>query len=237
MSEHCLSEIVIERPRHGMRCSSRRLKGVRKELDRLTEVASEDGLLSPYLIKTRHKTKSLADHLGPLRRLLRSKVNQPWNEVYHELCQRLDSSTLTGQHVISHLWNYVEKHVELIEGIPYRKVAFYRNRRLGSGYHDEFYIHPDTGLLCLAERSPKPVPPKLTDRIVIDDYHQYRKLDDVWYLITFADLPIYTLCWDVLLKTAITPDIAYRKYGRLIYASRKIQCNKRLLKVVYARLA
>ncbi len=43
MSEHRLDEITIERPRGGMRQSSRRLKGVRKKLDRLTLEASEDG--------------------------------------------------------------------------------------------------------------------------------------------------------------------------------------------------
>ena len=55
MSEHRLAEIVIERPRSGMRMSSRRLKGEKKRLYQLTLEASEDGLLSPYLIKPRQQ--------------------------------------------------------------------------------------------------------------------------------------------------------------------------------------
>ena len=81
MSEHRLSEIVIERPRSGMRISAKKLKGYRKELDQITQIATEDGLLNPYLIKTRQQSKWLSDHLGPLRKLLRSHVGQPWDQV------------------------------------------------------------------------------------------------------------------------------------------------------------
>lgn len=72
MSEHRLSEIVIERPRSGMRISLKKLKGFKKQLQKITEDASQDGLLSPYLIKPRNKSKYLSDHLGPLRRFLRA---------------------------------------------------------------------------------------------------------------------------------------------------------------------
>ncbi|MCL1493585.1 MAG: hypothetical protein M1G31_22975 [Pseudanabaena sp. Salubria-1] len=154
MSEHRLEEIVIERPRGGMRISSRRLKGVRKQLDRLTIEASEDGLLSSYLIKVRQKTKYFSDHLAPLRRFLRSHVGQPWDLVYSELCDRLDQRTVTGQHVVTHLWQYVERYVEIVDGKPCRKP--YQPRYLGDGCfgrrYDEFYVHPETGLLCEAKR-------------------------------------------------------------------------------------
>jgi hypothetical protein len=236
MSEHRLSEIVIERPRRGMRRSSRRLKGVKKRLNRLTEIASEDGLLCPYFIKTRDKTKFSTDHLGPLRQLLRSKVNQPWDSVYSDLCQRLNTNTLMGQHVLSHLWGYVERHVEMRDGVPYAKAASYCSHPLGSWWRNEFYIHPDTGILLLAERSPKPLPQVCEDIIKINAYSQYRKLNEIWYLITFTDIPKYAMVWDVVLKLDITLAIAYREYGRRIYASRKIQCSKQLLRVVRSRL-
>ncbi len=63
MSEHRLSEIVIERPRTGMRISSTSLKGVKKHLHKLTIEASEDGLLNPYIIKVTNGSKRLSDHL------------------------------------------------------------------------------------------------------------------------------------------------------------------------------
>jgi hypothetical protein len=236
MSEHRLSEIVIERPRWGMRRSSRRLKGVKQTLNRLTEIASEDGLLCPYLIKTRDKTKFSTDHLGPLRQLLHSKVNQPWDSVYSDLCQRLNTNTLMGQHVLSHLWGYVERYVEIRDGVPYAKAASYGSRPLGGRWRNEFYIHPDTGILLLAERSPKPLPQAREDVIAINAYSQYRKLNEIWYLITFTDIPKYARVWDVVLRIDITLEIAYREYGQRIYASCKTQCGKQLLKVVQSRL-
>ncbi len=66
MSEHRLGEIVIERPRSGIRLSCRKVTGFKKRLNKLTQEASEDGLLRPYLIKPTYKTKYLSDHLGPL---------------------------------------------------------------------------------------------------------------------------------------------------------------------------
>ena len=152
MSEHRLSEITIERPRSGMRCSLRKMKGVKKQLDKLTKEATEDGLLSPYLIKPREKSKWFSDHLGPLRRFLRSHIGQPWDTVYSKLCRRLDRRTMVGQHVLSHVWDYVERHVELIDGIPHRKPYGGCLHFLRPVYRDQFYVHPETGLLCAVEK-------------------------------------------------------------------------------------
>ncbi|WP_414576821.1 hypothetical protein [Anabaena sp. CCY 9402-a] len=155
MSEHRLSKIVIERPRHGMRISLKKLTGFKKQLHKLTEEASQDGLLNPYLIKATNRTKYLSDHLGPLRRFLRSQVGQPWNDVYSELCKKLDPNTMTGQHVLAHVWDYVERHVEIIDGSLYSQP--YRGYRiqLNVSHYDHFYIHPQTGILCAADKLPR----------------------------------------------------------------------------------
>jgi len=55
MSEHRLSEIVIERPRVGARISLKKVTGFKKQLDNITKEASEDGLFNPYLIKATKK--------------------------------------------------------------------------------------------------------------------------------------------------------------------------------------
>jgi hypothetical protein len=235
MSEHRLSEIVIERPRSGMRISLKKLKGFKRRLYQLTEEASQDGLLSPYLIKPRNKSKYLSDHLGPLRRFLRSQVGQPWNEVYSKLCQRLDSNTMAGQHVLSHVWDYVERHVELIDGIPYHK----SRNRLAQNRRLQLYVHPETGILCNAKAdflasiaaAPAQSP---QDRIDLDEYHQYRKLDDIWYLITFQELPTTGNVFDVLYRATITPELKGDR--KRLYASQKRQCNKREIKIIQARL-
>ena len=239
MSEHRLSEIVIERPRSGMRISLKKLKGYRKRLRKLTEEASEDGLLSPYLIKPRNKSKYLSDHLGPLRRLLRSRVGQPWNDVYSELCQRLDSSTMAGQHVLSHVWDYVERHVELIDGIPYRKPYWGTYRSLENYYREQFYVHPETGILCAVEKKPrqqKRIQPR-TDMVIVDPYHQYRKLKDIWYFVTFEEFPPPpTESVTDALQGLVFRRSAECVGGQKMYAVGKRQCNKKEIRFIKSQL-
>lgn len=229
MSEHRLNEIVIERPRRGMRLNSTKIKGVQKSLHKLTKIASEDGLLSPYLIKTRNKSKYFSDHLAPLRRLLGSKVGQPWDDVYSELCQRLHRNTVTGLHVMVHVWDFVIRYVEIIDGVPYQKTKYF----LPIGYwRNEFYIHPETGILCLAKKSYKDTQKNRHDVIVIDEHHEYRKIRDIWYWVEFEDFPVFATFTDVLLNKTINIYGARYHYNREIYAVSKRQCNKKELRMI-----
>lgn len=237
MSEHRLSEIVIERPRSGMRISSTKLTGYQKELNRITREATEDGLLSPYLIKTRDKSKWLSDHMGPLRRLLRSHLNQPWDKVYSKLCRELNPRTMAGQHVIDHLWDFVALHVEIIGGMPYSKPNGWLcggYQPLAGSYRTKFYVHPDTGLLCavpLVARKQKSQPKLPKDTIDINAYEQYRQINDIWYRIAFEPFRA-AFVWDVLIKDTIDAKQALRTYGHKFHAVSKRQCGKRELKKI-----
>ncbi|RCJ27685.1 hypothetical protein A6770_25425 [Nostoc minutum NIES-26] len=238
MSEHRLSEIVIERPRGGMKISLKKLKGFKKQLHKLTAEASQDGLLNPYLIKARNKSKHLSDHLGPLRRFLRSKVGQPWNDVYSELCQRLKTNTMAGQHVLDHVWDYVERYVEIIDSELYSKSYRWYRIRLDGSYRDRFYIHPQTGILCAVQKVPRKQKqkPEQTDVVIVDNYHQYHKLNEIWYLITFADFPPQTDYVMDVFKGLIHRSAAMSK-GQKVYAASKQQCNKKEIRFILNQLS
>jgi hypothetical protein len=233
MSEHRLSAIVIERPRGGNRIPAKKITGAKKFLTALTQEAMDEGFLNPRLLKPFRKTKYLSDHLSPLRRLIRSKVGQPWDQVYSELSRRLDANTMAGRHVLDHVDDYVTQHVDLIDGVPHsRDGGWRRGRVLGAGYHEEFYVHPDTGMLCLAAKRPRVkfrvVPDAATqpvDVIIIDRYQRYQKIDDVWYWVKLADVPIGLPVWDVAEKQTVLS-----RYPGLYYAVEKRQCNKPELK-------
>ncbi|HLP87025.1 MAG TPA: hypothetical protein VK184_00245 [Nostocaceae cyanobacterium] len=239
MSEHRLNEIVIERPRCGRRISAKRVTGFKKSLYKLTVEATEDGLFRPYVIKVRKKTKYLTDHLGPLRRFLLSKAGQPWDEVYSELCQRLDTSTMTGLHVLSHLKHFVEEHVEIIDGVSYEKP--YQGRHIPlTDFRDKLYVHPETGILTLANKNPRKQKRESyqdDDAITIDDYHQYQKLNEIWYLITFEDFPPFPheFASDII-KGLIHYSRATTIRGRGVYAVKKKQCNKKELRLINSKL-
>lgn len=239
MSEHRLREIVIERPREGMRISSKKIPGFKKKMHKLTEEAAADGLLRPYLIKPRDQTKYLSDHLGPLRRFLRSHVGQPWDGVYSKICRQLDTRTVTGRHVLSHLWQYVERHVELIDGVPYRRAGY------GGSLHslerrDQFYVDPETGLLCSCppprQRSRRAQPPQ--DRVILSEDCQYHKINQIWYQIIFMEFPPPPTQYvrDVL-QGLISRDRALSSNGRKLYAASKRQCGKKEIRYIRAQLA
>jgi hypothetical protein len=241
MSEHRLQEIVIERPRRGWRISLKKRTGFKKQLLKITQEASTDGLFRPYLIKPRHPSKYFADHLAPLRNYLHSNVGQPWNNVYSNLCHRLDSRTVTGQHVIGHLWDYVERHVEYRDGILYRKASWRKAQPLESHYHDQYYIDPETGILCVLARNqaratrkfqPKPT---ATETVVLDQWHEYHCLAGIWYLITFAKLPTHqgTVFDRLEGMIHLTPQARISKSR---YAIHKRQCNKKEIRALRSKL-
>jgi hypothetical protein len=227
MSEHRLAENVIERPRRGLRISSRKVKGQKISLVKLTEEATTDGLLSPYLIKPRNKTKRFSDCLGPLYQWLQSHVGEYWDDVYSKLCQILDITTLSGQHIVSHVWGYVERDAVLIDGVPYRrKNRNFYDTALPLGYwYKQLYVHPETGILCLAKRIPKVPKKKPDDFVFVDAYHHYRKIDDLWYAFELADIEPLAINTN---KSSVNPEK---------YVARKRQCNKKQIKLIMEQIA
>lgn len=234
MSEHRLGEIVIERSRSGMRISSKKLNGYRKNLEKITREATEEGLLSPYFIKTRRRTKHFSDNLSPLRRWLRSKVGQPWDSVYREICQKIETRTLCGQHLLVHLEEMVEYRVRLIEGMPY---SLKRGQHpLVSCGRDRFYIHPETRTLCRVPKTSQS-PIRRNDIVEIDANRQYRCQEGIWFCLTFETIPFYpkTKVRDVWLNQTLTYDtaeIARSHYDRNVYVIHKRHCTKKEIKEI-----
>jgi hypothetical protein len=223
MSEHRLDRIVIERPRGGWRSSLKKVTGNKKHLEKITDIACTDGLLTPYLIKPRNKTKWFSDCLGPLYRWLESHVGQHWDDVYSKLSQILDTTTLSGRHIVSHVWQYVERNVELIDGVPYRKSSSYLYP-LGRWYK-RLYVHPETGILCLAKRIPKVPEKKPDDFVFVDAYHHYQKINDLWYAIELADLEPLGISRN---KSSVNGEK---------YIASKRQCNKKQIKLIMEQLS
>lgn len=239
MSENRLGSIVIERPRHGRRISLKKVTGYKKSLNKITQEASDDGLLCPYLIKSRKRTKYFSDHISPLYRWLRSHVGQPWNTVYSKLSQQLDFRTLSGQHILSHVWDFVERDIVIIDDIPYRQYRQDYPLNPSWRWREQLYIHPDTGILCKAERRVRKICRKRDDLVVIDQYHQYQKIDDVWYFVIFADFPVKAVEYqvkDVLLRSLVNLSTVQKIYGNKIYAVRKKQCSKKEIKFILQQL-
>ena len=110
-----MAKVIVERPRFGSRTRGTP-KGYRRTLQRL----GDEGLPHREGMKRRHQgnTKSLNEHLGPLRRYLDAQVGRPWDKVFSEICAHIDRASAVQDHVRDHVADYVVTHVVLIDGIP-----------------------------------------------------------------------------------------------------------------------
>ena len=105
-----MDKVIVERPRFGSRRSSRR-KGYRKYLQSMP--VEELPRNEPMLGRWRGRDKWLNDHLGPMRRFLRSNVGRPWNKVHQDLCEHVSFDNAVQSHVLDHIYDFVHKHVEV----------------------------------------------------------------------------------------------------------------------------
>ncbi|GET35702.1 hypothetical protein [Microseira wollei] len=262
MSEHRLDKIVFERPRERTRFkyppgykkniqkSDDDLRADMAELEELSrqqarnarqlyESNQYESMRRPWQSHAHNCVgkQDFSKNLAPLRRWLFSKVGQHWDDIYSELCQRIDKRTTTGQRLFSHVWDLVERDVVLIDGVLYSKsnreyhFANGRWRRL----RKQVYVHPDTGILCFVEKPPRePKPAKEDDRLVIDKYHKYCKLNDLWYLVTFQDIPPNEEAMNFLW-------VEYEKNPKSGWKATKVavskrQCNKQQIKYIMKQL-
>jgi hypothetical protein len=143
-----MAKVIVERPRYGSRNRSRK-KGYRKYIQKspMDELPSREPLLGRW----RGMSKSLNEHLGPMRRFLRSNVGRPWNKVHQELCEHVSFNNAVQAHVLAHIQQYVHRHVDLVEGaVVHRQRCWLGSRSLKP---DEMYVCPATGLLKVVRRS------------------------------------------------------------------------------------
>ncbi|MFV8754855.1 hypothetical protein ACNOYE_30275 [Nannocystaceae bacterium ST9] len=132
-----MPKLLVERPRGGWRASHDRcsLRGVR-DLDALPKQVS--------IARDNPRTKWLNENLAPLARLLERRVGLAWDRVYSEIRAQIRCEDPIQQHVLQHLWQFVELHVVMIEGVPHDALG----RPIARGrWRSRFYVCPSTGLL------------------------------------------------------------------------------------------
>ncbi len=143
-----MAKVVTEAPRRGHANSSKKW-GRRLSKD---EYGLDDhGPARAATARRRQYSdpKEFSDLLGPLRRYLRKQVGRPWDEVWSEITQTLDSRSLTGQHIFDHIRWEVEQEAWIGDD-----GRLFHKRRWGAiELKDGLYVHPVTGLVgCKLER-------------------------------------------------------------------------------------
>ena len=89
------------------------------------------------------------DNLGCLKKYLMSHVGQKWDNVFSKLNSTLDGQSLQGLHIIGHIWDFVKRDVEMVNGKVVRKAYVRRlwHKEDCPNHYSYFYVHPETGIL------------------------------------------------------------------------------------------
>jgi hypothetical protein len=226
-----MDKVIVERPRYGSRARSRK-KGYRKYTQRtpLEALPKNESLLGRW----KGMGKSLNEHLGPMRRFLRSNVGRPWNKVHQELCEHVSFDNAVQAHVLAHIYQYVHRFVEIVEREVRPKDGWHRGRALVAG---EMYVCPDSGLLktVRAKRQQRP-----TTRVSYGTGTQYLWRDNAWWELRVRKMPAERGdLWDVWLERAIAtlklPD-RLAAYGGDLFATSKRLLTRDETKQLYRRL-
>ena len=176
--------------------------------------------------------KELTDVLSPLHGYLRKNVGRPWDDVYSELCEGLDRRSVSGLHVFTHLWQFVDKHTVMCNDGKVRAWASF------GGYlslPDDYYVHPYTGILCESERHYRYRRDKERhpDRVFISNNSSYIRFDGIWYYVEYRQPMVIESCSTYIIEI---PPIHYgtpgwkESQGLKVVITKKRQLGKKQLR-------
>lgn len=155
-------------------------------------------------MKKRHhigyETKSFNENLNPLKGFLHSKIGKNWDKVYSELRKTFDARSVINQHILEHLYQYVDTKAVLIDG-KVMTLGKYSSR----GYvsikqcYSDYYVCPKDGTLKKPNKEPRRSIIKQheadkqreADKVfrVLDDNTHLRFVDGLWYAFDILELP------------------------------------------------
>lgn len=215
-----MSKVIVERPRIGSRMPSRK-KGYRRDERRqpIDERPRRESMLGMWHGRQRY----LNEHLAPMRRFLRSRVGRPWNKVHQELCEHVSFDNAVQKHVLVHVFQFVQRLVELKNGAVFKAEGWGRGRKLPAG---TMYVCPNTGILKVVRADPPRTPP---ERLHAGPFKQYHLRDKAWWEVVLRKLPDDPgELWDIWLER----DVAKLDKGELLraYGGDLIAVSKRPLR-------
>ena len=167
-----MQKVIVERPRWGSR-----MPNISSTLKlTATDILEPDDYDEGERPKRPVMRKMLNEHLGPLERYLHKQVGRPWDKVYAEIRQTIDTRSAVGLHVLQHIPDYVS-----IDGCS----AWAR-----------LYVHPRTRLLRSRERRSSRTDwrarraDEADDNFVaVDENSSFEKLNGLWFRVTYGTAP------------------------------------------------
>jgi hypothetical protein len=209
-----MDKVIVERPRFGSRAPSRK-KGYRKQRQKsdINDLPKRE----PMLGRWRGMEKCFNEHLGPMRRFLRSQVGRPWNNVYRDLREYVSFDNVVQKHVLTHVYDFVHRSVDIVDGrVLVRPGAGWR-RELRAG---DMYVCPQSGLLKVVR--PRRRSSSARRRIQFEAMIQYHWRDNAWWEVRLRKTPDDPGdLWDAWLERPVAAGGGWTAFGGKLMAVSK----------------
>jgi hypothetical protein len=188
-------KVIVERPRRGWRSAPRNRNRLSGEDDLPVKIG-----MKRHVALTRSRTKWLNENLNPLRRYLGRQVGRPWNDVYSEISATLAPGHTVKEHVRQHIDDFVARKIT----VGCNGELIHVSGRLFGAQHipwrQDYYVDPNDGILKDSAQlwkalnvDPRPWrkrKPEADPNIRrLDEMHELRCVDGVWYEIEFHAAP------------------------------------------------
>jgi hypothetical protein len=220
-----MAKVIVERPRVGSRLKSRK-KGYQKYLQQadFTHLPR----VEPMLGRWRGMQKWFNEHLGPMRRYLRSQGGRPWNSIYKDLREHVRFDNVVQKHVLTHVFDYVHLEVRIENDRVVNESEWRRNIVLGPG---EMYVCPRSGILKVVRPRREFRPKRRVQFVPLVQFH-FR--DNTWWEVRLRERPNQPgELWDFWLEKSVAKVSVVEQ--KSIYGGNFVAVSKRALSRVEVR--
>ncbi|MEM7328242.1 MAG: hypothetical protein AAF437_05840 [Pseudomonadota bacterium] len=134
-------KVIVERPRWGSRHAPKSKLRYDKAPDRKHATGRR------LVLEHSGYTKCLNENLAPLKRYLHKQVGRPWNKVYSEISQHLDTSSTVKQHVRDHLTDFILVNVTIAADGSFIAASHWGRPTSPEHWWAKLYVDPNDGLI------------------------------------------------------------------------------------------
>ena len=134
-------KVIVERPRLGSRHAMR----TKLRYDKVPGRKHVTG--RRMALEATGWTKCLNENLAPLKRYLHKQTGRPWNKVYSEICQHLDTGSTVKQHVRDHLTDFILVDVTLARDGSFMASIHWGRPMAPEQWWAKLYVDPNDGLI------------------------------------------------------------------------------------------
>lgn len=187
--------------------------------------------------------KQFNENLNPLKNFLRVNLGRPWDKIYSEITQNFDKRKVINNHILEHLFQYVELEVYIIDGKPHTLSKYRYSREeyspiTYSPRYPTYYVDPRDGLLKTPKQDKTRRQRDREDELETKKKQEavYRKIDDnnhlilkngIWWVYTAKNKPAKVMEYNA----PYFRDYEERKAWNLLYESQLTEEAKQKLMV------